>query len=148
MGHEHANQRNVLTLPLTQGAMDSGYSPDAPPFFRAPSWLTSPSAGHFAAFCGTASATRVRGGPGGTRGGAWVWKPLPGKPVSPIPEPILAGDLTRSKVFLGPPGALMRGSHWELLFLQWEERGWVKLQRSGRRLECIPQWEYILGQGV
>ena len=39
----------------------------------------------------------------------------------------------------------MRGSHWELLFLHWEESGWVKLQRSGRKLECIPQWESILG---
>ena len=39
----------------------------------------------------------------------------------------------------------MRNSHWELLFLHWEERGWVKLQRSGRKLERIPQWESILG---
>ena len=38
----------------------------------------------------------------------------------------------------------MRSCHWELLFLQWEERGWVKLQRFGRKLECIPQWESIL----
>ena len=39
----------------------------------------------------------------------------------------------------------MQSSHWELLFLHWEERGWVKLQRTGRTLECIPQWESILG---
>ena len=39
----------------------------------------------------------------------------------------------------------MRSSHWELLFLHWAERGWVKLQRTGRKLECIPQWESILG---
>ena len=39
----------------------------------------------------------------------------------------------------------MWSSHWELLFLHWEERGWVKLQRSGRKLECIPHWESILG---
>ena len=44
--------------------------------------------------------------------------------------------------------ALMRGSHSELCFLHWEERGWVKLQRSGRKSECIPQWECIfLGGG-
>ena len=41
----------------------------------------------------------------------------------------------------------MRGSHWELCFLHWEEKGWVKLQRSGRKLECIPQWESILCGG-
>ena len=39
----------------------------------------------------------------------------------------------------------MRSSHWELLILHWEERGWVKLQRTGRKLESIPQWESILG---
>ena len=86
-------------------------------------------------------------GGGGWRctSGAWAWKPLPGKPLSPIPEPVGAGDLTQAKVFTGPRGALMRGLHWELCFPNWEERGWVKLQRSGRKLECIPQWESILG---
>ena len=64
---------------------------------------------------------------------------MPGKPLSPIPEPFGAGNLTQFKVFLGPRGALMRGSHGELLFLHWEERGWVKLHPSGRKLECIPQ---------
>ena len=72
-------------------------------------------------------------------------QPQPGKPLSPIPEPIGAGDVTQAKVFTGPRDALMRGSHWELCFLHWEEKGWVKLQRSGRKLECIPQWESILG---
>ena len=34
---------------------------------------------------------------------------------------------------------------YELLFLHWEKRGWVRLQRTGRKLECIPHWESILG---
>ena len=71
--------------------------------------------------------------------------PLPGKPLSPIPEPNGAGHLTQSKAVSGPPGALMPCSNWELIFLHWEERGWVKLQCSGRTLECFPQWESILG---
>ena len=33
---------------------------------------------------------------------------MPGKPLSPIPEPIGAGDLTQAKVFTGPRGALMQ----------------------------------------
>ena len=61
------------------------------------------------------------------------------------PAPIGAGDLTQAKFFTGPRGALMRGSHWELCFLHWEERGWVKQRRSGRKLECIPQWETTFG---
>ena len=65
--------------------------------------------------------------------------------MSPIPEPIGDGDLTQSKVYSGPRGALMRGSRWELLFLHLEESGWVKLQRSRRKLECIPQGESFFG---
>ena len=38
-------------------------------------------------------------------------------------------------------------SHWELLLLHWEKRGWVKLQRTGSKLECIAQWGSIL-EGV
>ena len=49
----------------------------------------------------------------------------------------------QSKVFTGLRGALMRGPHWELCFLQWEQKGRVKLQRLGRKLECTPQWESI-----
>ena len=78
-------------------------------------------------------------------GGAWAWKPLAGKPLSPVPEPIGAGDVTQAKFFSAPGGRLMRSSHWELFFLQWEERGWVKLERTGRKFQCIPQWESILG---
>ena len=39
-------------------------------------------------------------------GGAWAWKPLAGKPLSPIPERIGVGDLTQAKVFSGPGGSL------------------------------------------
>ena len=31
-GLSHANSRNVLTLTWVQGALDRGYSPDAPSF--------------------------------------------------------------------------------------------------------------------
>ena len=68
--------------------------------------------------------------------------------MSPVPEPIGAPDLMQANAFAGPRGALLRGSHRELCFLHWEEKGWVKLQCSGRKLECIPQWESILEGGV
>ena len=40
----------------------------------------------------------------------------------------------------------MRRSHWELCSLHWEEKGWLKLQCSRRKLECIPQWESIFAE--
>ena len=77
----------------------------------------------------------VRGGGGHGRGSPWR-----DSPVSPVPESIGAGDVTQANVFSGLRGRLMQSYYWELLFLHWEERGWVKLQRTGRKLECIPQW--------
>ena len=130
----HANHRNVLTLPWVQGALDSGYSPDAP-FFSAPevAYVTM----HWAFRRLLRHHIRHKGAGGGLAAhiGAWTWKPLPGKPRSPIAEPIGAEDLMQGKIFTGPRGALMRGSHWELCFLHWEEKGWVKLQHSGRKLD-------------
>ena len=138
-GLSHANRCNVLTLAYVQGALDSGYSPDAPLF-------SSPEVTYITlrwAFR-RLSRHRIRKGEAGAwrytgeGGGAWARKAVPGKPPSPIPEPMGAGDLTQSKDFTGSWGPLMLGSHWELLFLRWEERGRVKLWRSGRKLECIP----------
>ena len=138
-GLSHANQRNVLTLPWAQGALDDGYSPNAPVF-------SSPEVTYVTLRWAFRRLLRHRIRNKG-EGGAGASKPVPEKPLSPIPEQIGARELTQSKVFTGPRAALMRGSHWELLFLHWEERGWVKLQRSGRKLECIPQWESIWGGG-
>ena len=64
-GLSHANQRNVLTFPRVQAALDHGNFSDAPLFTSA----DGSCRGHFVVICGTASGTRVRGRPSGTRGG-------------------------------------------------------------------------------
>ena len=133
--------RNVLTLAWVHGGCTVG-TPPMPPFLRRPAWRMSPCTEHFAVCCGTTSRKRVRGG-GGWRntGGAWTWKPLPGKPLSPIPEPIGSNDLAQAEAFTGPHGTFMRGSHCKLCFHHCEEKRWVRLQRLGRKLEGIPQWQ-------
>ena len=122
-GLSHANQRNVLTLPSAQGALESRYSPHAP-LFSSPEVTYITLRWTFRRLLRHRIHNEGEGG-GGWRytGGAWAWRPLPGKPLSPVPELIGARDMTQAKVFTGPRGALMRGSHWELCFLHWEERG-------------------------
>ena len=50
--------------------------------------------------------------------------------------------------FHGPARCRSHGFAWELRFLHWEEKGWVMLHCSRRKLECIPHWESIWGGGV
>ena len=103
----------MLTLPWAQGVLDSGYSPDAP-LFSSPEvtyvtlrWAFRGMLRHHIRNKGEGGTWRYRGG----GGGAWAGKPVAGKPLSLIPEPIGAGDLTHAKVFSGPGGRLMRSSH-------------------------------------
>ena len=112
-GLSHANQRNVLILPWVQRAVDSGYSPDTLLFsvpevtyitlrwtFRRPLAAPHPQQG-----CMGRLAAHT---------GAWTWKPLRGKPLSPFPDPTGAADWTQAQVFTRPRGAWMWGSLWEL----------------------------------
>ena len=66
-------------------------------------------------------------------------EPPGGKAPVPHPRASWGWTLDAGQSFFGAGGGhLMWSSHWELLFLHWEEREWVKLQRTGRKLECIP----------
>ena len=66
---------------------------------------------------------------------------------APVPRPGTngGGGFDAGQSFFGAGGALDAQLPLGALFLHLEERGWAKLQRTGRKLECIPQWESILG---
>ena len=51
------------------------------------------------------------------------------------------------QIFFGAAGGTRCGAPIGSCCSHLEERGWVKLQRSGRKLECIPQWESIFWGG-
>ena len=53
---------------------------------------------------------------------------------TPVPETIGAKDLTQAKVFTGPRGALVRGSHGELCFLHPAVQLWVEPPLPPQRL--------------
>ena len=113
--------RQRANPPWVQAALDSGYSLGAP-LFASPkvAYITLRRA--FRRLLRHPIWNKGVGGVWRYTGGAWPWKSQPGNPVSRIPEPIGAGHLTQSKVFTGACGALVRGSDWELCFLNWEEK--------------------------
>ena len=75
---------------------DNGYSPDAPLF-------SAPDVAYVTVQKAAPHPQQVRGGGGGggarwrDTGHAWACKPEPVKPLSPIHEPIGAGDLMQAK---------------------------------------------------
>ena len=80
-GLSQANQCLVLTLPWAQGALDSGYSPNAPVFsspevtYVTVRWAFRRMLRHRIRNKGEGGAWRYGGG------GAWACKPLAGKPL-------------------------------------------------------------------
>ena len=108
-GLSHTNQRNMLTLPWVQGALDSGYSPDTPLF-------SSPEATYITlrwAFC-RLLRHRIRkkgaggGGGGGLaahRGGMGMETPAEKAPV-PHPRPNWGREFDAGHSFYGPARGL------------------------------------------
>ena len=106
-GLSQANQRLVLTLRCAQGALGSGYSPDAP-------FFSSPEATYVTLRCAFRHMLRHRirnkgggGGAGGTGGGGGMGMEAPGK-KAPIPHPrtTWGRGFDAGQSFFGPGGAL------------------------------------------
>ena len=133
MGREPSQLAQRANPPLGAGSTGHWLLPQCPPFFDAQGAIITMGSAFRRLLRHRIRNKGAKGGPGSTQGGAWAWKPLPGKLVSPFPEPIGSRHLTQAKVFMGLRGASMRGSHLELCFLYWDQKGWVKLQRSGRK---------------
>ena len=85
-GLSHANHRNVLTLPWVQGALDSGYSPNAP-LFSSPEvsyitlrWAFRRLLGHRIRSKGAGGGWRYTGGGGHGHGSPCSESPCPPSP--------------------------------------------------------------------
>ena len=89
-GLGHANHRNVLTFPWVHVALDSGYSPDAP-LFSSPGVTKITLRWAFLRLLRHRIRNKGAGGAWRHTRGAWAWKPLPGKLLSPIPNQLGLG---------------------------------------------------------
>ena len=67
-----------------------------------------------------------------SRGGVWVWKPLPGAPLAPLPEAISAGAWPALNLLFDPRGVRFGTPHDLVLLQHWAQLGWVTQWRRGK----------------
>ena len=76
------------------------------------------------------------------QGGACTWRPLPGEPLSPVPEGINVGSLS-SLNLCGDPGGVRFGTAYFYVALQhWVTLGWCR--QWGKGVHFAVQWTAVL----
>ena len=58
-----------------------------------------------------------------SKGGVWVWKPLPRAPLAPLPEAISAGALPALNLLFDPRGVRFGTLHYQVLLQHWAQLG-------------------------
>ena len=79
-----------------------------------------------------------------SRGVVWVWKPLPGAPLAPMPEAISVGALPALNLLFDPRGVRFGTPHYPVLLQHWAQLGCVKQWRQGKGVACGVDWATIL----
>ena len=69
----------------------------------------------------------------GERGGAWIWRPLHGEPLSPVPEGISVRSLSSINLCGDPRGVLFETAHFHVALQHWDTLGWCR------------QWQQVKG---
>ena len=65
-------------------------------------------------------------------GGVWVWKPLLGAPLAPMPQAISAGALPTLYLLFEPRGVRFGTPHYLVLLQHWAQLGSVRQCRQGK----------------
>ena len=77
-------------------------------------------------------------------GGVWVWKPLPGAPLAPMPEAISVGALPALNLLFDPRGVLFGTPHYLVLLQHRAQLGWVRQWRQGKAVAFGVDWATVL----
>ena len=78
------------------------------------------------------------------KGGVWVWKPLPGAPLAPMPEATSAGSLPALNLLFDPRAVCFGTAHYQVLLQHWTQLGWVKQWRQGKAVLFGVDWGTVL----
>ena len=79
-----------------------------------------------------------------SRGWGWVWKPLPGARLAPMPEAISVGALPALNLLFNPRGVRFGTPHYLVLLQHWAQLGWVRQWRQGKAVAFGVDWATVL----
>ena len=80
--------------------------------------------------------------PGG--GGVWIWKPLPGALLAPMPKAIGVGALATRNLLFDPRGVRFGTPYYLVLLQHWAQLGWVRQWRQGKAMAFGVDWATML----
>ena len=79
-----------------------------------------------------------------SRAWVWVWKPLLGAPLAPMPEAISAGALPALNLLFDPRGVRFGTPHYLVLLQHSAQLGWVRQWRQGKAVAFGVDWATVL----
>ena len=77
-------------------------------------------------------------------GGVWVWKPLPGAPLAPMPKTTSVGSLPALNLLFDPRAVRFGTPRYQVLLQHWAQLGWVKQWRQGKAVVFGVDWGTFL----
>ena len=103
LGKDSAVCRKAAAAPWSAQVLKQGYGPDQP-IFLTQARVIAPYTDFWVAYLGKRVRARGSGGGYATKGGAGHGQPLPGGPMTPLPERISWGSLGGLNPLADPPG--------------------------------------------
>ena len=78
------------------------------------------------------------------RGGAWTRRPVPGEPLSLVPEGIIVTSLSSLNLCGDPRGVWFGTAHFHVALQHWVTLGWCRQWRQGKGVHFAVQWTVVL----
>ena len=79
-----------------------------------------------------------------SEGGVWVWKPLRGATLAPVPEAISVGALPALNLLFDPRGVRFGTPHYLVLLQHWAQLRLVRQWRQGKAVAFGADWATVV----
>ena len=141
LGKDSALYRKAAAAPWSAQVLEQGFGPDEPIF-------SDPSKGQctlrwfmrrlFRCLIRTNGEGKGEWRRDAAKGGAGHWQPVPGGPMSPLPERIRSGSLGALNLLADLRGVRFGTGHYLVCLQHWVAPGWCHQWRQGKSVQFAP----------